>query len=330
MRIFFILLFCFLTLVAEEDSYELGEGVQIANFPLYLGGYSSLQYQNRKDIENYSIDDLALLGYGSYDKFSYMIELEYKRLYVKTYTNSGKFTTKDTRLHTERLYVDYNYDQNFMVRVGKYNSPIGYWNLLPINVLRETTSNPQSTLIVFPKLTTGADLSYSSYKEGEIKFDLLIQRNEDIDDEYNNYRHDRHYGLGVSFEKDCYSFKINTGYFRQVETSLVNNDRYYVMLSGKYESEKIQVMGELGYQKANHITTTPYAGYLQTAYRFTEQHIGTLRLEAFKDNVAKTNDEVSIFAYTYRPSYPIAIKSEYQLHSLHNEDQFLFSLSVLF
>lgn len=329
MRIFLILLFCFFTLNAEE-TYELGEGIQVAKLPLYLGGYTSLQYKNSKKLESYSLEDLALLAYGNYNKFSYMLELEYKELYTRTYTDIRKYTRKDTKLHTERLYIDYSYDENYAARIGKYNSPIGYWNLLPINVFRETTSNPQSCLIVFPKFTTGVDLSYNSYKEGELKLDLLLQYNEDLDDEYNNYKIDKHFGFGASYEKNNYALKINGGYFHQVETSVTNNDRYYFLLSGKYDKDKIQVIGELGYQKSNHITTTPYAGYLQTSYRFTEQHIGTLRFEAYKDNLAQKNDEVTVFAYTYRPLYPIAFKTEYQFHSLYREDQFLLSFSVLF
>ncbi|MDQ1244698.1 MAG: hypothetical protein QG565_1038, partial [Campylobacterota bacterium] len=51
---------------------------------------------------------------------------------------------------------------------------------------------------------------------------------------------------------------------------------------------------------------------------------------SYDDNLNATDDDMLIFGYTYRPLYPIAIKSEYQFHSQSDQNQFLFSFSVLF
>jgi len=324
--ILFALLFS--TLYAEEE-YELGSGVQVGSLPFYVGGYFSVDYKNMDDYERYRVDDLAFLGYGSYSKFSYLVELEYKELYVKTDDNGVKETSKDTKLYTERVYLDYTLDENFMFRVGKYNSPIGFWNLLPINVLRETSSNPISSYILFPKFTTGLSASYSSYSEGEFKIDLMLQDNKDIDAEYNNYEIDKHYSFGVSYEMDEFTYKLNGGYFHSKE-DINEDDLYYFLLSAKYETDMYQIQAELGSQRNENEFTTKYAGYLQGVYRFTDQHIAIVRLESYNNQLHNVSDEMAIIGYTYRPLYPIAIKSEYQFHSLTKENQFLFSLSVLF
>lgn len=316
--------------VHAENEYELGKGVQAASLPLYLGGYFSLDYRHMDKQERYRLDDVALLGYGSYEKFSYMAEFEYKSFYVQTKTPQNDSIEKDTTLHTERLYVDYNYNDNYVLRVGKYNSPIGFWNLLPVNVLRQTTSSPVSTDIIFPKFTTGLGASYTSYGEGEFHFDFMIQNNEDLDNKYNNYKIDEHYGVNVLYEKNELSLKINAGYFHRIETFNEPNTLYYYLLSAKYDREEFQVLAELGSQYSQERTTTPYAGYIQGLYRFTEQHIGSIRVESYENKILNNKDEMAIFAYTYRPIYPVAIKSEYQFHSLREENQFLFSLSVLF
>jgi len=326
--IIFTLLFSFLH---AENEYELGSGVQVGSLPFYVGGYFSVDYKNMDDYERYRVDDLAFLGYGSYSKFSYLVEFEYKELYVKTDNNGVKETTKDIRLYAERIYLDYNLDENYMFRVGKYNSPIGFWNLLPVNVLRETTSNPMSSYIIFPKFTTGVSVSYTSYREGEFKIDLMLQHNDDIDDEYNNYQLDKHYGFGISYEKDELTYKLNGGYFHSIDDVNVNeDDLYYFLLSAKYETDNYQIQAELGTQRSDEYFTTKYAGYLQGVYRFTQQHIGIVRLESYDNQLLDVSDNMAIVAYTYRPLYPIAIKSEYQFHSLHQENQFLFSFSVLF
>jgi hypothetical protein len=324
------LVFIFLLSLQADEEYQLGKGVQVGSLPFYVGGYFSLDYKHTDDIDRYRIDDLAVLGYGNYEKFSYMAEFEFKEMYVETHKNGVKDSTNSDRLYTERLYIDYNLNENYMFRVGKYNSPIGFWNLLPVNVLRETTSNPMSTSIIFPKFTTGLGSSYMSYGDGELKADVMLQHNNDIDDEYNNYKIDEHYGFGISYERDDYTLKLNGGYFHNLNNFLVQDNLYYFLLSAKYESDKYQILSEVGSQKSKNDYTTDYALYIQGLYRFSEQHIGVIRVESYDDNLNATDDDMLIFGYTYRPLYPIAIKSEYQFHSQSNQNQFLFSFSVLF
>ncbi|MDP2893773.1 MAG: hypothetical protein Q8N78_05330, partial [Sulfurimonas sp.] len=318
-----------LSLQADEE-HQLGKGVQVGSLPFYVGGYFSLDYKHTDDIDRYRIDDLAVLGYGNYEKFSYMAEFEFKEMYVETHKNGVKDSTNSDKLYIERLYVDYNLNENYMFRVGKYNSPIGFWNLLPVNVLRETTSNPMSTSIIFPKFTTGLGSSYMSYGDGELKADVMLQHNNDIDDEYNNYKIDEHYGFGISYERDDYTLKLNGGYFHNLNNYIVQDNLYYFLLSAKYDSDKYQILSEVGSQKSKNDYTTDYALYVQGLYRFSEQHIGVIRIESYDDNLNATDDDMLIFGYTYRPLYPIAIKSEYQFHSQSNQNQFLFSFSVLF
>lgn len=324
------LVFIFLLSLHANEEYQLGKGVQAGSLPLYIGGYFSLDYKHTDDIDRYRIDDLAVLGYGDYEKFSYLAEFEFKEMYVETHENGIKDSTNNDKLYTERLYVDYNLNENYMFRVGKYNSPIGFWNLHPVNVLRETTSNPVSTSIIFPKFTTGLSTSYLYYGDGELKVDAILQHNNDIDDEYNNYKTDEHYGFGISYERDDYTLKLNGGYFHNLDNSIIQDNLYYLLLSAKYESQRYQILSEIGSQKSKSDFTTDYALYIQGLYRFSEQHIGIIRVESYDDNLNATDDDMFILGYTYRPLYPIAIKSEYQFHSQSSQNQFLFSFSVLF
>ena len=329
-KIIIVLTFLFSLLSAEEE-YELGNGAQVESFPLYLGGYFSVDYSSMESEERYRLNNLALMAYGGMGNFSYMAEFEYKNLYVETrYANDLVVTQEDRVVHLERLYLDYNYNDVFMLRVGKFNSPIGFWNLLPVNALRQTTSNPVSANIVFPRFTTGANVSFVEYSESEIRIDVMIQNDEDADDEYNNYEIDEHYGLNVLYEKENFALKANAGYFHKIETYGGPETFSYWLLSAKYETDDYQLMGEVGYQESEEGVTTPYAGYLQALYRITEKHVPSVRYESYEDRLKNVSDEITTFAYTYRPEYPIAIKTEYQDHSLDAFDKVIFSLSVIF
>ena len=353
-KILILLIFSFLSLYANEDnenSYELGNGVQVASLPLYIGGYVSLDYKSTNKEDIYRIDDVAFLGYGNYDKFSYMAEFEYKSFYVHTDSQATSTVKQDTNLHTERLYIDYNLNENYIFRAGKYNSPIGYWNLLPVNVLRDTTSSPITSSILFPQYTTGLGSSYSSYGNSEFKIDLMLQKNKDLDAGYNNYEIDEHLGLGFTYSKNNLSLKFNAGIFNLIQyhtgvnsendedehdedederNELKQPERYYALISAKYESENFKLMGEMGSQRSEEDFTTSYAGYIQGAYYFNDKHTAILRIESYEEKVLKKSENFGVIGYTYRPIFPIAIKTEYQAHSISKNDKFLFSFSVMF
>ena len=320
----------FLSYLNAESEYELGSGVQVGSLPLFVGGYLSLDYKMGEDSDTYRLNDIAFLAYGTNSKFSYLGEFEYKNFYTQTYAADKITTHQDRRLYAERLYLEYNHDENYKFKIGKYNSPVGFWNLLPINVLRQTTSNPITSDILFPTFTTGVGISRTSFREYELKVEFMLQNNEDLDDEYNSYEIDEHYGINILYEKDDFSLKLNGGYFHRIETASSDKSLYYFLLSMKYEKEKYQLMGEVGEQFSKERVTTPYAGYIQGLYRLSEEHIASLRVESYDDSVANIKESVGIVAYTYRPLYPIALKSEYQFHSIESKNQFIFSFSVLF
>ena len=318
----------------DSNTYTLGEGLQLGNSPIYIGGYVSMDYQRREHENRYRLDDIALLSYGQFKSLSYMFEAEFKSFWVKYDTDYGNFISRDQKIYIERAYLDYQHDEHFQFKLGKYNSPIGYWNLLPINVLRDTTSSPELVDLVFPRFTTGLEASYTSFAENSLQFDVMLQANPSLDDDYNNYHVKNHLGLGLTYELDNLSLKINAGFFKKdLDDEVIigdNKDFYYALMSARYEVDQYQVTAELGTQWGDKTQTTRYAGYIQGAYYFTAQHTGIIRLESYDNHLYGINDNIAIFGYTYRPVYPVAFKLEYQRHSLEYQNQWLFSLSVLF
>ena len=330
MPLVYLLIFSIFVLPLQaQDKYILGEGYQPGAFPLYIGGYFSLDYKQIDEEKRFSVDDISFLSYGGNNTLSYLAELEFKELYVQTYNGDVKTTQRDHNLYIERLYIDYTLNDNYSLRAGKFNSAIGFWNLMPINVLRATTSSPEVTEVIFPKFTSGLDLSYSSFDENEIRVDLILQNNAPIDDEYNNYNIDQHYALGFSYEKDDYTLKLNGGYFSKRENHPHIDSFAYALISAKLEKENYQLLAEMGRQESKD-SHSNYATYVQGLYRFTAQHIGIIRLESYKDELENRDDTMAIFGYTYRPLYPVALKTEYQQHRNNSENQLIFSFSVLF
>ena len=317
---------------ADDSKYELGHGLQVGTLPLYVGGYFSFEYEDvRHNSRSVKLDDIALMLYGEKERFSYMLELEANDIYTERLDGGPDDETVHSHLHIERMYLDYTFDEHYMIRAGKYNSLIGFWNPLPINVLRDTTSNPKITQMLFPDFTSGFDASYHSNNSVDLSVDVMLQATKDMDtlishEVYNNFDTDRHYGIAISAQSAQWQFRLNFGYFRLVERA----ECYYLSGAFKYEAEKYRVQGEVGMQGDNDGVTIPYIGYLQALYEPLEGHELIVRAESYDDRVTRTKDTFGVFGYTYRPLYPVALKAEFQKHTFHDEDKVMLSLSVLF
>ena len=327
-RLIYLSLFFIFSLssYAEELEYELGKGLQVGTLPLFVGGYISVNYENSSD--TLKIDDIAVLAYGSYDRLSYMLELETEDIDINF---NGEEEEKEEQIHIERIFFTYEFDENYALRVGKYNSQIGFWNLMPINVLRDTTSSPMVTELLFPKFTNGLDVKYSSENRLPYSVHLMLQENEDIDrwindDVYNNFDIDRHYGINVLVDNSMLSYMFNAGYFRTVD----QENKYYFLGAFQYLDSSFKLLGELGMQFNDDGVTLPYIAYLQYSKQLAKDHEAIVRVESYSNKETDIDDTFAILGYTYRPLAPIALKAEYQWHSLHKEDKLLFSISILF
>ena len=329
--LFVISLFFYTALYGQDSKYQLGQGIQVGELPLYIGGYFSLDYEHDYGKQrSLSLDELAIMAYGENNNFSYMLELEAEDVYNEVFGNEASEELNE-EIHIERLYINYDYNEQYSLKLGKFNSPIGFWNRIPINVLRDTSSSPSVTTLLFPRFTTGADFLYQTENDYEISIDTIIQGGKDLDNAlnneiYNNFNADSHYGFGISLQNDTWNYQFNTGYFH-----LTLDEKYYYLLGAvKYEQCDFKLQGELGSQFNDEGTTIPYVVYLQGSYMMKENHQAIVRFEAYKDNPTDTKDSFAVIGYTYRPLYPIAVKGEYQWHSLHEENKMILSISVLF
>lgn len=332
-KIVLLIVFTFNIVLAQE--YELGEGYNIPNTPVYLGGYTTIDYAHRKDgYKRLRLDELALLSYGAYDRFSYMASIGLKEGYVQHWDTQNSRTT-NTKLNIERLYIDYQYNDTLQVRLGKYNTPVGYWNMEPINVMQDTTSIPYSSYLIFPRYSTGVQFHYANEFQSNTSYTLGLQQTKDLDDKYNNITVDSHYLLGVeqNFGMDLH-LKGNVGYFNGYDYSLNQYRKFlYSMISLKYEGEQFDLLGELGnrYDATKKLTTVPYALYLQGAYHITPKHGVVYRFETYKIDEGASRDEyINVLGYVYRPTFPFTFKIEYRDHSYQNETQIQSSVSMMF
>lgn len=309
--------------------YELGHGATVDD-ALTVGGYISTIFQSDEQKDTFTFDDMAVMAYGDINsRFSYLGELESLGFYYKDFTNGSDGGTR--KFHIERLYGDAWISENFNIRFGKQITPIGYWNMEPINVLRDTTSDPLYSMLLFPKFLTGLDINGYIPDSDSTRYHLFGQSTHDMDENYINIPNTHFYGLAIDHE---FSSDMSAGGSIGEFTPLNSGERTRFIQAGwKYDSDSLRLMAEgmiartdYPAAKSNYISS----GYVQSVYHLSSEHALVGRYEYHNDKHKDYIDNIGVFGYSYRPIYPISIKGEYQWHSKDNEDRALLSLSVLF
>ncbi|HEX5328877.1 hypothetical protein [Sulfuricurvum sp.] len=329
MTIRFLSLFSIVLLsFSHAQEYELGHGVSLNEY-LNVGSYFSTVFESNKHNDTWMLDDVAVMAYGDINPmFSYLAEAEAVGFYSKNLTDGAEGGSK--KFHIERLYGDVWMSDDFNIRFGKMITPIGYWNKEPINVLRDTSSNPLYSTLLFPRLLTGIDINgYVPAIEG-LRYHLFGQNNRDLDEEYINIRNNHFYGL--SLEKE-FSMEWSGGASIGEYITKIDQRTRFLQAGTKYDDTQWQLTLETLLAKSEYADgQDAYAlsGYAQAMYHFSPEHALIGRYEYFSDHHTDYRDNIAILGYSYRPLYPVSLKGEYQWHSLHDENRALFSLSVLF
>lgn len=322
MKPFIFIITALLSLLqAEESNYDFGQGIEIGDSGWIVGGYLSADYIKEHQHRYADIDDVALLAYGEFDRYDFLAELEVADLYHKEIGGDDKFG----KLHLERLYGDYFPEDNQRIRLGKFNSDIGFWNLNPINVLRDTTSNPNLAEVFFPKLTTGINFEQHDPMEGLHSFSVTLQNNNDIDRDYNNFKIQHHYSAVLDFKNGCWSSRIGGGNFRYD-----NHEASYVFGALKYQKDEIDFMTESVLRKEDDKDVYSYDVYAQGVWNYIPRHFVIVRVETGKMPLLNDHDTIGLIGYTYRPRENIALKGEYEAHDENALSRWLFSFSLLF
>lgn len=311
------------------QAYDMGRGVEIDE-KLHLGGYFSTDYEVSKNKKLFRLDDVALMAYGNLsDELSYMIELEAAPVY--TYEFEADQEHNNLRFHKERVYVDYKYSDALNVRVGKQITPIGYWNLEPINVLRDTSSNPLLSNQMFPKFVSGIDIYGYVPNSESLSYHIFAQNNRDLDEEYINIKNKHFFGASLENEVD-YDFQYG-GSIGEFITDDAKRSRF-IQLNIKYEMQAFTLQSEAVWSNIedHNVNKTDYkfASYLQSLYRVDTKNSIVGRYEYFNDDALNSTQHIGIIGYSYRPIYSVSFKGEYQLNSDSDLNKFLISFSVLF
>lgn len=146
-----------------------GGGGALAS-PPHVGGYASARARSiehrstRFDLRDLSV----LLSWEASPRWRTFAELEVGD--AVTWDARG-LRTSDAEFDLERLYAEYDVDPAMHLRIGKFLTPVGHWNLVHADPLVWTVTRPLSTGVSFARHSTGLYLEgAASLHLGELTY----------------------------------------------------------------------------------------------------------------------------------------------------------------
>lgn len=331
----------------EPAPYRLGQGLSFPQRQLNLGGYLSLRYLDLEDVDSsFSVKDLSLfIGWEPGDRWSFFSEIEIGD--AVSISRDG-IDTADAEIEIERLYADYRARPYANLRLGKFLTPIGRWNLIHADPLVWTVSRPLATSVSFARQASGAML-YGALPAGANGFDysLFVDDTETFDPgqqeerAYEDANPDlptvgafRHAtGLRLAYHSLDERFSLGVSYAR-FRMEALREGKSLVGVDVFWDAPLVEVSGEwLVRDSRGGSEPDERGGFVQAVVPMPARLFLIGRYERYRSSVQPETAIIHTLGLTYRPHRAVSFKLEYrdgERNELVSPSGWLGSLALLF
>jgi hypothetical protein len=155
-------LFSIASPVGDID-YVAGRGLRLGRTGLTIGGFTTLEIDKvRHEDGTLELDSLNFLAlWQPFDFLRGFSEIEIGNLLAYDMGTGEVFSDADAQI--ERLYGDLTRSDALNLRIGKFQTPVGIWNLVPAEPFTWTATEPAIVETAFDEHQTGGALFGSLY-----------------------------------------------------------------------------------------------------------------------------------------------------------------------
>lgn len=316
-----------------DNAYRLGNGYSIGDTGLRVGGYVNAHVgAPRANPWYFEVSDLSLfLTWDNGSRLRFFSELEAGD--ALTAGDHQALGVQNTHFEFERFYIDGLVNNNLTVRLGKFLTPIGQWNLIHAAPLVWTTTRPIATEHLFATHASGLMLHGSvSVADRQLEYSVYGDMSENIDPHRSSNSFENAVGAHLRYSVND---KLQVGAsFTNFVLNELHPTRYY--LSGfdvAWSYRKYELSSEIVYRTSEQANIkSTWQGFVQNVIPLSQHWYAIGRYEFFEQRQDKIG-QVGGLGLAYRPLPPVIWKLEYKLGS-HNEklapDGFFASFAVLF
>ena len=319
----------------SEINYRLGDGLHIPGSPLTLGGYSTVSYDHLDgSAPRLALDNLSLFLWWETDGgWKYFSELDYEG---EPLARSSEEHGDDHYLSLERLFADYAFDATTNVRIGKFLTPIGRWNLIHATPLVWTSSRPLVTSRIFPTNMTGmAVLGTEPERANGLEYTVYVSDGNELlpNPAINTFE----WALGGHVLLPLASTaKLGFSYASFAQESRINEKKQLFGTDFFWSHNRYEVSAEGAYRYSGAGGQFAEKGvYVQLVAPLSEKLYAVGRYEAYHMARSPELTKLWVSGVNYRITPAIVLKAEWisavdDNHAVEAQAGFLSSLCVLF
>jgi len=313
--------------------YHLGQGLRLGDSGLTLGGYGSLRFEALRDRSpRLSLGSLSLLlSWDTGTRVRFFSELELENFTVARGGHS--FDIYNNAVELERLYADVYLSEVLSVRLGKFLTPVGRWNLVHADPLVWTTSRPLVTSLPFATDTTGGMLYGSLLPVGkDLDYKVYLQVGDGLDPHYLEAPFTQAAGFHLATHLGATEVGLSYAHFkRQGEQS--GKDNLFGM-DLFWTRRRLELTGEFVYS----IGTRGSAGdewglFAQGTVPLSDRFFAVGRYEFYAAGGPFPGVHRWVAALAFRPLPPLVLKAEYSFtrdNTARIPEGFAASIALLF
>ena len=316
--------------------YRAGRGLRVGS-RLTVGGFTTVEIDDSEDepgtIELDSVNLLVL--FEPIDALRFFAELEVGDLL--RYEPGADDVDSNPEVNTERLYLDLGRSDALNLRLGKFQTPVGRWNLVPAEPFVWTASDPALVERAFDEHQTGAALFGSFYpRSNTLSYWLYGQFVEPLDPDTDSEPADRSVGGRLEWGGPVGDWSVGTSFLASEKKHDWN---YLGGLDALWRVGPLELTTEFAAETGEIPELDLWGVYLQGVYdlgsasRVLRDFYFVARYEHFDPRGSSEDANLWDLGITWIPVDYLNIKAGYRLSDRQTDDVsdgLTASVSVLF
>jgi hypothetical protein len=296
---------------AGAIEYHTGRGLRLGRSGLTLGGFGTLNVEREEGEPTlFLLEGLNLLAsFDPVDWFHAFSEVEFGDLAM--IESDRDHVSSDANVDVERLYGDLVAGDQAAFRLGKFLTPVGRWNLIPVEPLRWTTSEPVLLERSFDDHLTGGMFYGSVYPRSNVlSYSLFAQFLPPLDGDSMPWTSDHSVGGRLEYGDAPGAWSAGASFLASEREGRWN---YLGGLDGVWRRGPFELMGELAVSDGALQARRLWGFYLQGVFELCPSFYLVGRYEHFSPFGPERTVDLGDLGVAWIPWPFLHIKADYRV-----------------
>lgn len=302
--------------------YRAGRGMHFGRTGLNIGGFTTLEFEREEgEPGTLAIDGINFLVLlQPIDWARAFAEIEIDDLFFWETNRSG--VESDPGVVAERLFGDLVLGDPFTARFGKFQTPVGRWNLVPAEPFTWTAIEPVVVETAFDEHTTGAALLGSLYPDsGTLDYWVYGQVIDPLHPGESPEPVDRSVGARLQFDRALGQWSVGTSFLASERGA---DWSYLGGLDAQLPIGPLELSGEFTIQRGAIEDRDLWDVYAQGVYEVLPECLPNVylvgRYEHFHPSGPDNDANVWDLGVTWIPRPFLRLKAIYRLSDQETDD----------